>query len=78
MSEALLSEAIEHLNEGVILVDEDLRLLYRNAAAARWTPRENLASPPTLVDLVRTALATRAPGTARNDAPHPSDERRVL
>lgn len=78
MSEALLSEAIEHLNEGVILVDEELRLIYRNAAAARWTPKESLASPPTLVELVRTALSSRAPGTALLDARDPSEERRVL
>lgn len=78
MSEALLSEAIEHLDEGVILVDEDLRLLYRNGAASRWTPKEILASPPTLVELVRSAFASRVPGTALLDARDPFEERRVL
>ncbi len=78
MSEALLSEAIEHLDEGVILVDEELRLVYRNAVAARWTPKGSLTSPPMLVELVRAALASRAPGTALLDARDPAEERRVL
>ncbi len=78
MSEALLSEAIEHLDEGVILVDEEMRLLYRNAAAARWTPKESLSSPSTLVELVRGALVTRRSGTALLEARDPAEERRAL